>query len=347
MTTMAKEEYKTVTYPIPHDENGGSLFLFGKPSSNRIILMCAGFPDDHSSMIPLARRFSLFSQCFVGVTCLPGFDKIRYKEGYTFQEWVYSLREATKVLRAHSRRRTAKLTFIFHDWACIAGQLLTTRLLEDGFEDLIPDEIVLLDVCMPLHPSVDISHLQIHFSFIESLYTYIALFAYSVTFATAFWISYYSSPDMAVFWYLAGWKIQMWMGWDPFNLVDSNNIASRYLTLDQHHLMYMTYPHYYYWRNILLRSGELETCHLPIDLEKTPVLYIYGQDKNVMFHNATTLAVLDHEFMECRRSKAVAVPNAGHWLHVQQEEVCFQEIVKFLNNTCVRFSPIQTREARR
>ena len=105
--------------------------------------------------------------------------------------------------------------------------------------------------------------------------------------------------------------------------------------------MYSAYPNYYFCKAFLLRTGELDTCHLPMNLETTPVLYLYGADKNVMFHSAKTLAVLDEEFMSCRRSKAVSVPNAGHWLHLQQEEVVYGEIVKFLTNDCIRFQPFK------
>lgn len=190
--------------------------------------------------------------------------------------------------------------------------MLTTRLLDDCFQDLIPNELILLDVCMPPHSSVDTSHLQIDYSFIESLYTWLALLAYSINFCIAFSIAYYFNPDMAVFTYLAEWKIQGWMGWEPHAFVDETHIANRYLGLDLHHLMYMAYPHYYFWRNVLLWKGELETSHLPMDLHKTPVLFLYGKDKNIMFHSPKTLAVLEDEFMKCHRSKAVAVPNAGH-----------------------------------
>lgn len=342
MTTMPKDDYKVVTYPIPGEENGGTLLLLGRPTAKRLVFLCPGFPDDASTMLPLARRFS--HNCLVGITCLPGFDKIRNEGGYTFAEWVYCLREAVKTMRAHARRPSAKLTFILHDWACIAGQMLTTRLLEDGFDDLIPNELVLLDVCMPPHSSVDTSHLDIDFSFIETLYTCLSLLAYSLNFLITYCIFYYSSQDLCTFFFLAGWKLQNWVHLDPLHWVDSDHIINRYSLYTQHNLqllMYMTYPHFYLWRNFLLRKGELQTAHLPIDLVRTPILFLYGQDKNIQFHSPTTLAVLQEEFMSCRRSKAVEIPNAGHWLHIQQEQVVYNEIVKFLTNDCVRFQPFE------
>ncbi len=61
MTSTLKQEYKTVTYPILFDDETeeGTLLLFGRPTASRILFMCAGFPDNHSCLISLARRFAL------------------------------------------------------------------------------------------------------------------------------------------------------------------------------------------------------------------------------------------------------------------------------------------------
>jgi pimeloyl-ACP methyl ester carboxylesterase len=344
MTSTLKQEYKTVTYPLLFDDETeeGTLLLFGRPTASRILFMCAGFPDNHSCLISLARRFALAGN-FVGVTCLPGLCKIRKLEGFTFDEWVYSTREALKKLRAHSRRPSASLTFVCHGWACLAGQMLTTRLLKDGFEDLIPNELVLLDVCMPPHPSVDTSSLDYPYSFIEALYTWLSIAAFTVNWAIAYLVFYYSSPDICVFFFLAGWKLQMWLDLSPLLPFgpDFDQICNRFSTKNQHLLMYSAYPNYYFLKTLLLRTGQLDTCHLPMDLTKTPILYLFGADKNVQFHSARTIAVLEEEFMSCRRSKAVSVANAGHWLHLQKEDVVYHEITKFLTNDCIRFQPFQ------
>lgn len=100
------------------------------------------------------------------------------------------------------------------------------------------------------------------------------------------------------------------------------------------HILYMAYPYYYTWKAILCNSSELSGFCMPLDLQQTPILYMYGADKNIHFHDATSLALLhmllQQEEAEGRQSKAIEVTNAGHWLYVQQEDVCFHEIVKFL-----------------
>ena len=202
-------------------------------------------------------------------------------------------------------------------------------ILQHGLKELIPDELVLLDVCMPPHPKTDTSSLQIEHSFIETLFTWLALFVMQINMAFAFLTQYYITPDIAVLQYFAGFTIARWMLLFPYHDVDDGNFATRLAAVNMHHLMYMMYPYYYYWKSKLcFWKNELQGCHLPIDLRKTPVLYMYGQDKNIMFHNPTMIALLEEEFMQCRRSKAVEVRNAGHWLHLQQEEVCFEEIKK-------------------
>lgn len=152
--------------------------------------------------------------------------------------------------------------------------------------------------------------------------------------------------------YLAGFYVaQNWLSQYPYTSnLDLVNLNLRFEVLyntNMHHLIYMMYPYYYFFRaKLLFWKGELRDCHLPCDLRKTPVLFLYGEDKNIMFHCPTTVALLNEEFLECRRSKAVQVRNAGHWLHLQQEEVCCEEILKFLTNSCVRFNPCKFRNER-
>ena len=49
--------------------------------------------------------------------CIPGYEDWK-PEGYTFEEIVVSLREATKVLQGLSTNGSAKWIGVFHDWGC-------------------------------------------------------------------------------------------------------------------------------------------------------------------------------------------------------------------------------------
>ena len=322
---------KTATYPIPHDEQGGCLFLFGKPNAPRIVLMCAGFPDDHASFVSLAERLSE-KNCFVGVACLPGYDKIGWKDGYSFQEWVSCMREAAKLLRSRSTTPTAKFTGIYHDWGVGAGGLFTSRALKDGPSNLAPDELVLLDVCMPPHPNADLKNLQVNGSILTAIYTFMVTLSYQTVLAKSFLLQRYISTVLAGLQFKLGWTVISWLHLIPCREVDMDYFQMRINALGTSRFTYMAYPYFHLWKAIL--SGQMTKdagdFWLPQDLEKTPVLYMYGADKNIHFHDPTTEALFQREEAQGRRSRIVQVPNAGHWLYVQQEDVCVQEIAKFL-----------------
>ena len=72
---------------------------------------------------------------------------------------------------------------------------------------------------MPPHPSVDTSNLDYHYSFIEALYTWLSISLYTWTWAIAFLVFYYSSPDICVLFFLAGWKLQFWLDLDPLLII--------------------------------------------------------------------------------------------------------------------------------
>jgi pimeloyl-ACP methyl ester carboxylesterase len=92
----------------------------------------------------------------------------------------------------------------------------------------------------------------------------------------------------------------------------------------------MCYPYYYMFR-CFLRGTGFEDIHLPLDLKSTPILYIYGTEKNVMFHDKISLAIMEREERECRSEcRVVAVEGAGHWMYVQKLEVCLEEIKRFI-----------------
>ena len=151
-------------YPIPHNGEG-SLHLFGPADATQLVIMCPGFPDDHRAFTPLAHRLSQEPSCLVGVICLPGYEyccdsdtsmKInRAPDGYSFEDWVASLREAVKTLLTYSSkpRSSVKLTGVFHDWGVTCGLQYANQLSEEAAKDLTLDQIVILDVLPMPHPT--------------------------------------------------------------------------------------------------------------------------------------------------------------------------------------------------
>eukprot|EP00984_Skeletonema_dohrnii_P035594 scaffold35577_cov261-Skeletonema_dohrnii-CCMP3373.AAC.3 len=101
---------------------------------------------------------------------------------------------------------------------------------------------------------------------------------------------------------------------------------------DLKHFLYMMYPYYYMFK-VMLKESEtfFDGKTLPLDLKETPVLYIYGAKKNVMFHDHRSVALLEREEKEgLSESRVVRLEESGHWMYCQQPEVCESEIRKFL-----------------
>jgi hypothetical protein len=80
---------REIRYPIPGNDTGGRLILYGDANAPQILFFCGGFPDDCRSFGPLAERIAA-ENALCGVTCLPGFDyddnETKFKEhGYSFE----------------------------------------------------------------------------------------------------------------------------------------------------------------------------------------------------------------------------------------------------------------------
>jgi pimeloyl-ACP methyl ester carboxylesterase len=346
--TISKPD-KKITYAIPHEEEGGCLFLYGKRDAAHIVLTCAGFPDDHGSFGPLAQRLAKESNCLVGVTCLAGFDdrpekpwRSHHKEGFTFLEMVASLHEAAKVLRAHSTNPKAKFTAIFHDWGSLVGLMFTNRALRLERDDssaghaFTPDQVVLFDVCLGAHPKATNVPVPPRKSILYVLYDLSVQVAYRGLLALCFLLQNYVSSQMAANLFSYGFILLNFLRLSPVRAIDNklSSVApsSKGAKDHLHRITYMAYPYYYLWKVILTGRmvEDLIGAHLPKDLTTTPVLYLYGLDKNIHFHQDDGLCLLQHEHEQGRRSNAIAVKEAGHWLYQQQAEYCFAQVDAFI-----------------
>lgn len=109
---------------------------------------------------------------------------------------------------------------------------------------------------------------------------------------------------------------------------------SRVKPLDPFHMIYMTYPYFEMYKAMLNGTYEekLGDATLPKDLNETPVLYLYGTEKRVKFHDERDLYVLERKAKDNRsKSNAIAVENAGHYLYIQQADLCLDEVKKFMS----------------
>lgn len=320
---------KIAHYPIAKDETGGSLFLYGETNAANIVLLCTGFPDDHETLLPLASRLAKEANCLTGVMCLPGYDEREdrpwtswNKDGYKFSDFSSAAKEAVKVLRKESVNESAKLCGIFHDWGIAVGTTYTNLVIEEGSSSLIPKKIVYLDVLPNAHPEHETTMSVPKTTLFETVTTW----SYRYILALAFFTQRYISKALAPLTFL-GFGVLGLFGLTPTLAIDDETNKSRKKPLDPHRLCYMAYPYF----NVLFgRDPMAKYMTLHKDLKSLPVLYMYGLQKRIMFHDKKALCVLKEEEKNGSHSKVKAVSGAGHWLHLHQPDFCTDTIKSFL-----------------
>ena len=332
---------KVVNYRIADEDKAGALFILGDAAAPKMAILCAGFPDDHAIFLPFASLLAENTEggCLVGVACLPGYDDredwpwtAHKAEGYTFNEMAMALREAVRALRAESTYEGAdgggaKLTAIFHDWGVVPGLMYANRALAEPNADLSPREIVLFDVLPPPHPE----HKDVPAAPKESLYHVAVTLGYRIVLAAAFLIQRFVSKLLALAVLGLAFGALGALRLTPLRGIDVKVINARNVPLDPNRMIFMAYPYFYMFRALLTGNQDFSGCSLPKRLDVTPVLYLYGTEKRVMFHDNGARMVLQREGEEGRKSNAVAVKDAGHYLYVQQPEICFEAVKAFMS----------------
>jgi pimeloyl-ACP methyl ester carboxylesterase len=260
-----------------------------------------------------------------GVTCMPGYDTHHgnFKaSGYTFDEIVASLREATKSLRGLSTNPKAKLTGVFHDWGSMAGAMLSTRMnmeVPNYFSGL-----VYFDVLPPAHPSLQIPR-AMGFKKTVVFTSYTSLFA--TTHATQRFLSHYMAVPVLAF----GFVALKLLGLIPTGRLDRETFLAKKPRLSLRKIIYMQYPYFNMYKRLLLGQERFAAdCHLPVSVEETPVLYMYGTEKRINFHDDNTFAWLEKEAKEGEKTRVVPVEKAGHWLYVHREDICYEAVKMFV-----------------
>jgi len=335
---------KILTYPISADGNGGAVFIYGDPKASRIAILSAGFADDHDIFLPFASRLAEETDTLVGVTCLPGYDdrddkpwNRHKKDGYTFDEQERAFREAVKALRSESEYeknqkinaydppgKKLEVVGIFHDWGVVGGLMWCNRAIEDDSENA-PDKIVLFDVCTGPHRNMK----DLPFARKNTLSEEFVTVFYRIVFAITFLCYRFVGTGLAYAVHFLGLGVMSSFKIFPLLETDIDLLLSKPCP----RLFYMMYP-YYKLLESLLTGGmrDFKDASMPMDLKKTPCLYLYGTKKRVNFHEDISVKVLEREEKEERSlSKVVAVEDAGHYLFVQKFDFCFNEVKIFLH----------------
>ena len=331
------------------------------PTKLHVLFFCGGYPDHWTTFQPLAQRLSNTRQItgtsfgsderiICGVTCLPGYDTHHNnfkKEGYTFDEMAVSLQSACKMLLStihdhfstHHNENVSiniQLTGVFHDWGSYVGAIVVNR-----SNLLVPNyyhKVVYLDVLPPTHPKSRIPRDKL--DVVKGL----IMMSYTSLFAASHAIQRYASFWIAMPVQLIGYSFIFLVGLLPIQWLDHITFRTdrpKEYTLQK--IIYLQYPYYYFWRG-LIRQGPkqfmkttMSDATLPEHVSTvgqhkgTPVLYMYGTKKNVMFHDTNAVAWLQRP--DQRPSSVVQVDDAGHWLYRQKEDICYDSLCQFLGGT--------------
>lgn len=291
-----------IRYAIPGNESGGLLHIYGEGTASNVVLYCGGWPDGVEPFTPMAMRLATSSStetkdgCFVGVTCWPGFDFESYQQlkfrgfkrgGYNFNEVLCCIREAAKQLfveyyrqHVHDFKETPQFTVIFHDFGVLPGLMFVNRSIEeDYFAEHTPNRIVLLDVLLEPHPDFRTQFWHLSPYSVHELLVYVA---YRGTFACAFAMLRFLSETIGLLTFRIMYMFVIMLRLAPLHPKGSDMMLLEERKMDQHHLIYTFYPYYYLFRAMLFNKKELVHGCLPLNLVKTPILYLYGEEKNVV-----------------------------------------------------------------
>jgi len=196
-----------------------------------------------------------------------------------------------------------------------------------------PDGLVLFDVLLPPHSET----INVPLANATSLYELFIALSYRGIFATCFAVQLYLGEYFAVVAFVIGMIMLRVFHLSPTLGIDSRVIDARKPPMNMNRMIYMMYPYYHMFTSMFTSKGRqwLEDATLPKDLFKMPVLYMYGTNKRIMFHDYTSKRILEREFEEGRsKSNAIAVENAGHWLYsdLQRFQYCYDCVEAFIVN---------------
>ena len=209
----------------------------------------------------------------------------------------------------HKRHhRPTTFTVIFHDFGVLPGLMFANRSINDrdlGRAEHVPDRIVLLDVLLGPHilrnsirsyrsPRCYYDYYYDCYCYYLSAYTareLLVYLAYRGTFACAFAMLRYISEAMGLLTFRIMYAFVLLLGLAPLHPRSNDMNLLNERNMNKYHMVYTFYPYYHLFRALLFDDEGLDQGCLPLDLAKTPILYLYGEDKNVVSTLTTVLAV--------------------------------------------------------
>ena len=350
-------QVRRLTYRLlPNDDintQEGSLHLYGDPQSQNACFFCGGFPDDHTVWEPMVQNFFLKDNFYCGVTCLAGFDgKLNYHpaNGYKIPQMTEAFASALQTFVETRENPKSKVTVIVHDWATFIGVMAINIAVANP--NISVDQIILLDVLPKQHPNApNLPSKSSHQSWISYSRELFVKGLYRACLTTTFILSRFSK-------HLASAYVGSCLVFGrTFNLLPLGDIDFDVLAKRENHglhdlsqSLYKCYP--YYQGALSTLPGQYDKvlggAHLPVVQQsiqggsqdqqqqwklRTPVLYMYGATKTpfgLQFHSVATVEWLHQQEDALLGGRVLKVDNAGHWLFVQQPEICYRHMKEFI-----------------
>lgn len=275
----------------------------GNPQAKELVVFLGGFPDDETSS--WGDVLEGMSEHRIFALCLPGLGKDgesgMKKWGWTFEELISGLKATIDWLRREDKREGQKFTLVGHDWGSFLCLLYENKY---GNVDLI--RLACFDVgitsARPLSPR-KILHLSI-------------IVAYQSWFSFCYIIS--QLPFLLP---LAEFLLRLPFILPIFSTVGPCPYDKPRRPFNQISVTFC-YMYMQFWLTLVFRNKSTVTPRFPTK----PLLYIYGNKKNVLFHSQKFLTRIDHAGM----SKWVAVEDAGHWIMHSHPQLCIAELQAFM-----------------
>jgi pimeloyl-ACP methyl ester carboxylesterase len=191
-------------------------------------------------------------------------------------------------------------------------------------------EMILFDVLGPPHPEMDTDLIPKIAP--SSLYEIYIGVGYRFIFALMHLTQRYMHEKLAKVIFIPLILSMKILRLSPTYKIDAKVFQNRKTPLDRLRMMYMAYPYVNMPKAMFTGKSQkvFQDFSLPKDLEKTPVLYMYGTEKRIMFHDHRSVQILKSSK---GKSNAIGVDNAGHWLQTegQKMEYCLEKVKEFLD----------------
>ena len=286
---------------------------FGDAGAPKVLVMLAGFPDDETSswgdVLLYLQTSKSFRDYRIMCCCLPDYEK--GSVGKAKKPWGYTIDECVALLKStidkHVPNSRQKVTLVLHDWGSLVGQLYENR-----FPERV-DRCVLLDVGQGLGPGKA-------FPLLGPATPYAIILLYQLWWASAYVVS-------QLVWAALGELLFALYGLLVPSFMWPTTLKSQDIPRPREEVgVALCYPYFQFWRAMFFSGAEQRRRMKPRKLS-CPALFLFGADKNVMFHSARFIAELD---TRSDGSRHVAL-DASHWMtRGPPGAACIREMEAFL-----------------